>query len=245
MIEGRVGHKASAVALGDCHGSSLRNCDPIAEDSADAEIRRSPEGAAHTTPLSSNTEAEGKVVPSEALRTRVSAFLDAWTWEQAMRATGLSRRTLLRIERGGYCEESELVAVRRVIGASRAVDRFRLPSADGGEPWKVPRSRDAADRDCRAVGGTLLEREQERHSGRLPAQARASGPRSGGDSWTFEWRGERRPFGTLGRDSGERWHAIDIIAPLIWTREDRNRSPIFSSPSRARATCFSRDGMEP
>jgi len=62
------------------------------------------------------SEAQGKVVPSEDLRARVSVFLDSCTWEQAMRATRLSRRTLLRVERGGYCEESELAAVRRAIG---------------------------------------------------------------------------------------------------------------------------------
>jgi len=61
-------------------------------------------------------EAEGKIRPSEALCARVAAFLDARTWEQAMRETRLSRRTLLRIERGGYCEESELIAMPRVLG---------------------------------------------------------------------------------------------------------------------------------
>jgi hypothetical protein len=65
-------------------------------------------------------EAEGKVRPFEALRARVSAFLDDCTWEQAMRATGLSRRTLLRVERGGYCHQSELSTVRRVLEISEA-----------------------------------------------------------------------------------------------------------------------------
>jgi hypothetical protein len=61
-------------------------------------------------------EAEGRTRPSDALRTRVAVYLEARTWDQAIFGTGLSRQTLLRIERGGYCGEGELLTVRRAIG---------------------------------------------------------------------------------------------------------------------------------
>lgn len=104
-------------------------------------------------------EAEGKVIPSESLRARLSVFLDAWTWDQAMRATGLSRRTLLRIERGGYCEESELVAVRRAIsvefGGTAPGDR-PLILALGSSRWlktEIPSRAESQSHVRPRVGG--------------------------------------------------------------------------------------------
>lgn len=62
-------------------------------------------------------EAEGKVKPSKELCAEVATYLDHRTWEQAQRETILSRRALLRIERGGYCERSELDAIQSVLGS--------------------------------------------------------------------------------------------------------------------------------
>src|SRR5579872_1060440 len=45
-------------------------------------------------------EAEGKVRPTEELRERVKAFLVSRSWTEAIRISRMSRRTLLRIERG-------------------------------------------------------------------------------------------------------------------------------------------------
>jgi hypothetical protein len=74
-------------------------------------------------------EAEGKVRPSETMRARVGAYLEARTWEEAMAATRLSRRTLLRIEGGAYCSEAELSEVRRVLGL--------YESEETGDPWTL------------------------------------------------------------------------------------------------------------
>lgn len=80
-------------------------------------------------------EAEGKVRPSEALRARVGVYLEARTWKQAMSETGLSRRTLLRIEGGAYCAESELKAVGRGLAWSE----FDGAWADPWPPNRPPR----------------------------------------------------------------------------------------------------------
>jgi hypothetical protein len=58
-----------------------------------------------------SAESAGKVRPSEALRARVATFLETRTWEQAMQTTGMSRRTLERMERGSFCDPGELEAM--------------------------------------------------------------------------------------------------------------------------------------
>jgi hypothetical protein len=79
-------------------------------------------------------EEEGKVIPSETLRARLSAFLDAWTWELAIRATGLSRRTLLRIERAATGSRAVATKVRGPRGGGRGCGTtVRARSATGAE----------------------------------------------------------------------------------------------------------------
>ena len=99
------------VSCGRCHAHGGRSTGP-----------RSAEGKAAVAAAARRLwnavfAAEGKVRPSEDLRRRAAAFLESRTWRAAMAATGLSRRALERIERGVFCDEAELAAVKAALPA--------------------------------------------------------------------------------------------------------------------------------
>lgn len=53
--------------------------------------------------------------PPAELRELTAELLERTTWEQAMEATGMSRRALERVERGAYCEPDELSGLAEVL----------------------------------------------------------------------------------------------------------------------------------
>jgi hypothetical protein len=65
-------------------------------------------------------EAEGKRRPPEILRRLLERLLSATTWAEAMDLTGLSRRTLERVERGSYCSPDELLTLADLMRLTKA-----------------------------------------------------------------------------------------------------------------------------